>query len=202
MPREPQGAVQLPGGAHNTQYEESVGPLGTDPGASIELRGVEDGTMTKIQQMGGTFSADVALESPIPTRVEQETSDGTDESFVAPIPVKSISSSHGLLETQASAAASTTGPDPYDHDREHHTWLRGVVDFDQQDQSWHLIYDVAPDVNDPYGGDVTLLDHPQFQTLKPGDVVLVEGSLDANQRDRLDKPSYRVDRCTPLVPKK
>ena len=95
----------------------------------------------------------------------------------------------------------TARPNPYDYDRENYTWLRGVVDYDTTHQTWHIIYNLRPDKDDRYGGSSTLSDSPQLSSLQPNDIVLVEGRFDANSRDNIGKPTYRIDHVARLVPK-
>jgi hypothetical protein len=116
--------------------------------------------------------------------------------FMAPI-VKPISSTRGLSDAGGTPLAER--PNPYDFDREGYRWLRGVVDYDEREKSWHIIYDINP--GDKYGGSMTLASDPRLNVLNTGDVVLVEGAVDPNSRDRLGKPQYRVETFSPLVPK-
>lgn len=98
---------------------------------------------------------------------------------------------HPANDPKSTAAAQQAGLNPYDYDPSHH-WLRGVVDYDPSDKTWNLIYDVTPDRDDPFAGSITLADDPRLSVLKNDDVVLVEGSIDYNKRDRRGKPRYRI----------
>jgi len=100
-----------------------------------------------------------------------------------------------------STSIPTSRPNPYDYDRENYTWLRGVVDYDTKHQTWHIIYNLRPDQNDRYGGSSTLSASPQLNSLKPNDIVLVEGRFDPNSRDNIGKPTYQIDHVARLVPK-
>ena len=81
---------------------------------------------------------------------------------------------------------------PYDYDPVSYSSLRGVVDFDEEDNSWHIIYNVTPNEKDKLGGGVRLLPHPALKTLRNGDVVLIEGKVDYENLDRRGKPQYRI----------
>lgn len=96
--------------------------------------------------------------------------------------------------------AKRGGPDPYAYDKEGYTWLRGVVFKDPQDQQWYLMFSENPDVADPMGGEIMLLDHPDLGKAKNDDVVLVEGSIDRTRLDRRNKPGYRVKSIAFLEP--
>ena len=82
---------------------------------------------------------------------------------------------------------------PCDYDRESYTWLRGIVDFDSRDQSWHIIYSQHPDRRDLYGGAIRLIGSPKLGTLHNGDVVYVEGHIDTHHVDSRGKAQYRID---------
>jgi len=89
---------------------------------------------------------------------------------------------------------SLKGTGPYDYDRVGYTWLRGTVDFDQRDRSWHIIYSQHPDPRDRFGGAIRLIDHPKLGTrIRHGDVVYVEGRIDARRLDSRGKPQYRIE---------
>ncbi|MBW3538981.1 MAG: hypothetical protein KY476_01800 [Planctomycetes bacterium] len=91
-------------------------------------------------------------------------------------------------------------PDPYAHDPEYR-WLRGVVDYDRTNETWNIIYDLEPAASDRWGGTLTLVDDPLLARLRDGDVVLIEGRVDASTRDRTGrKPRYRIEHLVaPLV---
>jgi hypothetical protein len=90
---------------------------------------------------------------------------------------------------------------PYGRDTEHAnpSWLRGVVNFDPQEKTWQIIYSNKPDSRDRNGGSLTLADHPDLAQCRDGDVVLVEGAIDAGQTDTRGKPVYALDKVTPLT---
>ena len=94
-------------------------------------------------------------------------------------------------------------PNPYGYDAVGYRWLRGVVDFDEKQHAWVLIYNPTPAANDAYQGQVTLIDNGLLQNMQNNDVVLVEGQLDpATPEPGTGKPQYRVKRMHgPLVPK-
>jgi hypothetical protein len=85
------------------------------------------------------------------------------------------------------------GNDPCDYDRVKYSWLRGIVDFEQRDKSWHIIYSHHPDRHDPYGGAIRLVDCPKLGTLHSGDVVYIEGRVDTHRLDSRGKAQYVID---------
>ena len=85
-----------------------------------------------------------------------------------------------------------------DYDKEHLAWLRGVVDYDKKEKSWNIIYSMDPKKDDKLGGSVTLADVDRFPGIHNGDVVLVQGKLDTEQRDRAGKSTYRVEKLQRL----
>lgn len=92
-------------------------------------------------------------------------------------------------------------PNPYGRDQKHANpeWLRGVVDYDAQQRTWQIIYAASPDPRDPNGGSLTLAPHPNLATCRSGDIVLVEGAIDARTTDSRGKPLYAIDAVTPLT---
>lgn len=87
---------------------------------------------------------------------------------------------------------------PYAHDTSDHRWLQGVVSLDPRDKSWGIVYSFDPEPTDPYAGYLTLADDPRLKALKDGDVVRLEGEIDASQRDSLNRPMYVVRTITPM----
>ncbi len=94
-----------------------------------------------------------------------------------------------------------TRPNPYDYDRSNYAWLRGVVDFDPSDQTWHIIYNLTPGKDDDLGGSVALVVDPNTTKLSDRSLVQVEAVVDPNQRDKTGKPMYRVIAAHPLTPR-
>jgi hypothetical protein len=94
-------------------------------------------------------------------------------------------------------------PNPYGYDAVGYRWLRGIVDFDESQKAWVLIYNPVPGPNDSYQGQITLIDNGQLRKLKNNSVVLVEGQVETTSRDPgTGKPQYRVQTLHgPLVPK-
>lgn len=104
-----------------------------------------------------------------------------------------------LSITAHHAERPVTDADPaFDHDREEFTWLRGVVSFDETDSSWNIVYSDAPESNDPYAGFLTLLDHPDFESLQDGAEVMVYGAVDPVLTDSTGRPQYVVTRIVPV----
>ncbi len=89
---------------------------------------------------------------------------------------------------------------PYGRAPNGKAWFRGLIDFDEQENLWYLIYNPEPDINDPQGGMVTLVEHPHLSLLQGDDVVLVEGQFDPSQLDANGRPKYRANSVRRLVP--
>ena len=91
---------------------------------------------------------------------------------------------------------------PYGRDTKHAnpTWLRGVVEYDQKQRSWSILYSANPDSRDPNGGVLTLANHPNLAKCRVGEIILAEGAIDASQTDARGKPIYALDNVTPLQP--
>ncbi|MCH8348539.1 MAG: hypothetical protein IH901_08630 [Proteobacteria bacterium] len=133
-------------------------------------------------------------EGPRLASLEFESSNRSDNGFVTPIPVTVDS---GNIVT---AGGETEQLNPYDYDRKNYQWLRGKIDFDEQDQTWHIIYSLTPDQKDRFGGSITLIDHPDLNKFQNDDVAYLEGRVDSGSLDRSGKAKYRIDKLFgPLV---
>ena len=89
---------------------------------------------------------------------------------------------------------------PYGRDLDHANpqWLRGKVDYDEQEQAWQIIYAANPDPRDQNGGSLTLGSHPALARCRTGDVLYVRGAIDNSQTDPRGKPIYALDAVTVL----
>lgn len=121
-----------------------------------------------------------------------------DAAFVDPVSAEPATVEQVSHESDEPAARRLN---PYDYDRKDFRWLRGVVDYDEADKTWNIIYDLNPDQADRYGGSITLSEDERLSKLPANSVVLVEGYVDTNTRDRSGKPIYRVEQLARLVPK-
>lgn len=148
-------------------------PSGDDDRSGVRLDGIDDASFGR-----------------------KEDSGGVDEVFQPPIPIKSASST-----TELDDIASGRRPNPYRYDSKAYTWLQGVVDYDAESKTWHIVYDLNP--NDRYGGGIVLVDDPELKRIRSGDVVLIEGRVDSTATDEFGKPRYRIEKLHgPLKPKK
>jgi hypothetical protein len=117
------------------------------------------------------------------------------ESFETPVE-RQRNEGSGLVEVAAKTGPGgpiLKGNDPCDYDRDKYSWLRGIVDFNAKDKSWHIIYSRHPDSHDRYGGDFRLIDSPKLRTLQSGDVVWIEGRIDNHRLDPRGKPQYLIE---------
>lgn len=92
-------------------------------------------------------------------------------------------------------------PNPYAQARDGRSWFRGVIDFDEQDQTWYVIYNPEAGAEDPRGGLLILVDDPRLKNFEPDDIVLVEGVFDPLQTDRVGQPKYRLSNVQRMIPK-
>ena len=106
--------------------------------------------------------------------------------------------------TEVQEAGQYVANDPklpkYGYDTQHFAWLRGVVDYNANDQRWYLTYNPRTGAADQppadlYGGRLTLAGDDRLDALLPGEVAVVEGRLDTQEKDRFGKPIYRVERA-------
>lgn len=112
------------------------------------------------------------------------------------------SAQSGLIQTaEHTVAAQPEGQlRPYGRAPNGHAWFRGLVDFDEQENTWYLIYNPEPNPKDPQGGTITLIEHPHLRLLTGDDVVLVEGQFDASDLDQHGQPKYRLSTVRRLIP--
>jgi hypothetical protein len=150
-------------------------PSGSDDSSGARLDGIDDGTSFGSNDDAGDV----------------------DDVFEPPIPVKSASSTKRLDEI-----ASGSRPNPYRYDSNAYTWLQGVVDYDPETKTWHILYNLKPDFKDRYSGGITLIDDPALKKIRDGDVLLIEGRVDSSVTDEFGKPCYRIEKIHgPLKPK-
>lgn len=95
--------------------------------------------------------------------------------------------------------AEDTGLNPFAHDPQYRN-LRGLVSFDDDTQTWALMYNDRPGSDDEYGGMFTLADNEGFGVLNENDVVYVEGKISPSERDTFGKPKYVVEYLKRLQP--
>ncbi len=177
--------------------QEFTSPSESSSSTGVQLQGIQAMARADAPIAAGA-SGPVFLGEPL-SADELNERGIEDDVFSSPVPLKPVSSSR-TVEGRADES-SVKRPNPYAYDRNNHSWLRGVVDYDEQDKSWHLIYDLTPDSQDEYGGDITLIDDTRLDFIQNDDVVLVEGRIDSSIRDSFGKPCYRVKKIDRLVPK-
>ena len=90
------------------------------------------------------------------------------------------------------AKTRVQSPNRFDYDRTAYSYVRGVVDYNSREKSWHIIYSPNPDRNDKYGGAFELIDSPKLHGLQDGDVVFIQGRVHPRLVDSHGKPKYEV----------
>lgn len=126
-------------------------------------------------------------------------SNDSDLQFKDPINATPTSSRGQVSATLADA--QSPGPSPYKYDAKEYKFLMGVVEYVEEEKTWHLMYSATPDAGDKFGGDIALKDHPSLKGLRKDDVVYVEGHVDSQSHDATGKPTYHVDHLQKFVPK-
>ncbi len=132
------------------------------------------------------------------------TGNRTDEIMFAPPPKQRNprSAQSGIIQTAQHVEAGSGAQQlrPYGRAPNGQDWFRGLIDFDEQENLWYLIYNPEPDIRDPQGGIITLIEHPHLSLLQGDDVVLIEGQFDLTQLDANNRPKYRANSVRRLVP--
>ena len=119
------------------------------------------------------------------------------ESFESPLERNHLPEPRALPagpDKMASAKPEAGPPNPYAYDPKSYAYLRGIVDFDPRDNSWHIIYSPNPDRHDKFGGTLQLMNHPDLKTLRSGDFVYLEGHINTKETDSHGKPKYEIER--------
>jgi len=108
----------------------------------------------------------------------------------------------GIIQTaqHVESASGAAQLRPYGRAQNGHAWFRGLIDFDEQENQWYLIYNPEPDINDPQGGMITLVERPEFSLLPRDNPVTLEGGFDATQIDAEGRPKYQANIVRPLIP--
>lgn len=175
----------------------------SNPGASKPTLTPTSGTMpdelsTPFEQTGNA--------NGVPTATPAQPASATQESdpfFEAPLQLKSSAvSGASKIQTVSYEQPQPTKLNPFGRDTKNAnpTWLRGVIDYDQKQRTWSILYSSNPDSRDPNGGMLTLTSHPNLAKCRNGEVVLAEGAIDSSQTDARGKPIYVLDNVTPLQP--
>jgi len=123
--------------------------------------------------------------------------------FREPIIVASTQSGRTpeLLTTSAtSRSIPAMSKGGFAHDPEFR-WFQGIIEYDGRSRTWHLIYDGAPAVTDPLGGEVTLGGNLGLRPSDSGQAFHVVGQFDGGRVDALGKAVYRVSRIERLAVK-
>lgn len=101
-----------------------------------------------------------------------------------------------------SVGSSQHSPSPFNYDKQNYRWLRGIIEFDEQEKSWNITYNATPDKSDKFGGNIVLIDQGKLNRFTNGDVVLLDGAIDGSKQDQMGKPCYRISKAQRLLPKK
>lgn len=166
------------------------GPAASNPGGLQPTSSQRDNLQSPFQQESNNFG------SPA-----QPANVGTQEDpFEMPDRVSSAAEIPAVIQS-VNFESPAERLNPYGRDVKHANpeWLRGVVDYDPQQRTWQITYADQPDPRDPNGGSLTLGKHAALTRCRSGDIVLVEGAIDASQVDRRGKPLYVLDKVTPLT---
>ncbi|MBC8115998.1 MAG: hypothetical protein H7062_16545 [Candidatus Saccharimonas sp.] len=177
---------------------KSSNPGASKPTLTPTSGSVEEDLTTPFNQTGnsgGGSTGAPAQPAQLPTEA--------DPFFEMPQQQKSSATSGtSVIQTVSYEQPQSAKLNPYGRDTKHAnpTWLRGVVDYDQKQRTWSILYSANPDPRDSNGGVLTLANHPNLAKCRLGEVILAEGAIDARQTDARGKPIYVLDNVTPLQP--
>lgn len=117
-----------------------------------------------------------------------------------PSPSLNAGGADGTARLRSAALERSNGPAQPESSRDGefdsagYRWVVGSVSFDASDRTWSVVYDLDPTTEDRYAGHFTLAESPLLQTLRDGERVRLEGTIDTTRADRLGKPLYQVQR--------
>ena len=137
------------------------------------------------------------VHSASPTQIQMT---GASNQFLPPIIAISDPAVHTTVQIKGN---SQNQPNPCAYDKRHFRWLLGLADYNSEDGTWNLIYNLQPDQSDPYGGSFQLVSDDRLNSLKAQAqqekmVLLVEGYIDSKVPDQNGKPSYRIEHLSRL----
>ncbi|MDF1744729.1 MAG: hypothetical protein P1V19_13620 [Gimesia sp.] len=117
-------------------------------------------------------------------------------------PAKFQAASFELPADSSNQNPNAQSPSPFSYDKQQYRWLRGIIEFDEQEKHWNITYNATPDKTDKFGGNIVLIDEGKLNPFKNGDVVLIDGKIDGSRQDKMGKPFYLISKAQKLVPKK
>jgi len=117
-------------------------------------------------------------------------------------PAKFQAASFELPVDYSNQTSNAKSPSPFSFDKQQYRWLRGIIEFDEQEKHWNITYNPTPDKTDKFGGNIVLIDQGKLTPFKNGDVVLIDGKIDGSRQDKMGKPLYHISKAQKLVPKK
>lgn len=173
-------------------------PTSIHPGGSSNFRSDQGGPESSTQRLKNQDTSIPAV--PDAAMIRNEVTGGQYASLADG--TGSLAGQSGIIQTSQHVEASHGGRDlrPYGRAPNGRAWFRGLVDFDEQENAWYLIYNPEPDASDTQGGTITLVEHPNLKLFKPDDVILVEGQFDPSVTDRYGNAKYRASVIRRLVP--
>lgn len=183
LPNEPNGGLVPPYDDPNT--------LSPPPGGNTF-----DSNSTPFGPDGAMFQRDSDASQSVSMNQGQRSSNRLQLAAHQAAPIGSVS-----VGTNSMAQRGAE-PQGYGYDAAGYRWLSGIVDFDEQRKEWVLIYDLTPDPEDAFKGQITLIQDPALSRLHSNDLIYVEGRVDTTVRDHgTGKPQYRIENLRgPLSP--
>lgn len=187
------GDVSSPDSAEKQMYdkekhtfETDKNPFGMNPSSDVKNLAFEESS-TRPRALS-TETAESSVEAPPPITLAAG-------EYSSPLELKPDQASLKLPYDPA------TMPNPYNYDKNGYRSLQGLVTFDDQTQTWIIMYNDKPEREDDYGGVFTLADNEKFSLLNDYDVVYLEGSVSETEKDAFGKPKYKVDFLNKLRPR-
>lgn len=173
-------------------------PTTVHPGGPADFQGDRGGPESATQKLKKMETSQPAVPD---AALYQNDANGLE---LGSTPIGSIASTGQSGIVQTSQLVETTQRTetlrPYGRAPNGRAWFRGLVDYDEEEKVWYLIYNPEPEAADKQGGTITLVEHPHLSLFKPDDVILVEGQFDPSETDHFGNAKYRAEVIRRLIP--
>lgn len=156
-------------------------------------------TQSSFQQPGemNYSQADQDSQPREPRNFQQDDLVEVEAPFSRPTVRQASGNDDDVQQTNRTELSADERPRVYGNDPDF-TWVKGVVEYDEQSKTWLIMYNDNPQPSDKLGGELTLGRHTSLKNLRSGDAVRIEGDLDQSTQDSLGKPVFQIRRLKKL----
>lgn len=177
-----------------TVPEPNDDPNGRSPGAQRPSLTPTSGASTRMRSSSDDLSTPFEQDETNRPQQNQESESVAENEvpYEAPL-VRQISNTEEFEAQPASQLTRTSGDSksPFGRDPKFQ-WIKGVLDYDDANKAYVVMYDDNPSPSDQLGGELTLGDHQALDRFRPNDAVRIEGYFDQRDKDANGKPVYVI----------